>query len=981
MAIEFDTLEKIFTMLSPTDLSNIGNPSLGGRNEQITGFLKEIADMLENDGNGVTSVVDLGNKFKELQKVESNNIKKYFSIYADPGNNQSCIKVGKEEHFKDLDAKNESKNIENIKQLINVNSEFKKPILVMTSTSPFFHPARRHTKKVDIFLNSMPSTVLSQMVPYLDIEFQFTRPPSDAVQSMGQLKFLLGSPKKDSLSTSDAAMLNARQKTTKIGDTAYELNYAGMEMFTSPQTLVNPQPNLASRGDKNRYTDVLDPFRPFMSVDNVVVGMQPQVGTITYKKATLQLKLHDRSRLSEISELIRPQLYSNVVLWLTYGWRAPTRSNDPYMEFINNNFLVREAFGIVNSNFSFDTVGQVSLTLELFTKGIAEIKNQTISYSDDSHKQKFKELQDIVTRIKQNRRLLNLEPHEGVSKEVRYLQVLDSASNGVWPTDIKDLPAIINKLKNVINENEFINKTAAKQLSTDLETLFKGGQKDKKGSIFEKIDTAVSGIVNKKFLEVLQGPDPYLPRPSKIEKDSANQLLATELEQVKSGKHLVPNDPILTKKYNKRIVSFGKIFLTFVLDSIKSSDVTNEVQVFFYGFNDHAGPMRGRSIAEFPIDIVEFRNVYNDHVKSKATEDTKLEEFIRLLINSQLHDSKGLGYGLRSGYDLKQKVLVPIDKGIESASESRYKATGDFHQPQVEILVETSFAKTANKIGESDILAKINYSAKDFDMIESSKSQSTTIMRIHIFDKQFLPYPSEALLLKGDDDGTFRTITTDKQDEITKKSINAQKEFFNKYSESKKNKSQEPGRPDSKFEVEVGVGQKFKFNSASEAKALISKSVPSIIYGSNGSTIIGSNLSTKNDPLMTTVGILAHANSKNTTAPNGSNTDGLPMRVIPAALTMTTLGCPLAAMAQQYFIDFNTGTTIDNLYIVTNISHTISQGKFETAWTFGFSDAYGRFESPLTIAEFISKTDAASLKKAESESKKPTANKKPAVKK
>ena len=48
------------------------------------------------------------------------------------------------------------------------------------------------------------------------------------------------------------------------------------------------------------------------------------------------------------------------------------------------------------------------------------------------------------------------------------------------------------------------------------------------------------------------------------------------------------------------------------------------------------------------------------------------------------------------------------------------------------------------------------------------------------------------------------------------------------------------------------------------------------------------------------------------------------------------LGCPIIEYGQQFFLDLNTGTTADNLYTVTNISHALSSGKFETSFNLTF---------------------------------------------
>jgi hypothetical protein len=82
---------------------------------------------------------------------------------------------------------------------------------------------------------------------------------------------------------------------------------------------------------------------------------------------------------------------------------------------------------------------------------------------------------------------------------------------------------------------------------------------------------------------------------------------------------------------------------------------------------------------------------------------------------------------------------------------------------------------------------------------------------------------------------------------------------------------------------------------------------------------------------------------RNTIMPNGSTVGNLPQQVAPATLTMTTLGCPRFHAAQVYFVDFNTGTSMDNLYILTNVTDTISVGKFETSLQFGYQDAYAKF--------------------------------------
>ena len=56
--------------------------------------------------------------------------------------------------------------------------------------------------------------------------------------------------------------------------------------------------------------------------------------------------------------------------------------------------------------------------------------------------------------------------------------------------------------------------------------------------------------------------------------------------------------------------------------------------------------------------------------------------------------------------------------------------------------------------------------------------------------------------------------------------------------------------------------------------------------------------------------------------------------IIPSTVTLTMLGNTCITRGQTYYIDFNTGTTLDSAYTVTAVSHTIRPGTFTTTATF-----------------------------------------------
>ena len=56
------------------------------------------------------------------------------------------------------------------------------------------------------------------------------------------------------------------------------------------------------------------------------------------------------------------------------------------------------------------------------------------------------------------------------------------------------------------------------------------------------------------------------------------------------------------------------------------------------------------------------------------------------------------------------------------------------------------------------------------------------------------------------------------------------------------------------------------------------------------------------------------------------------MLVTPASLDVKCIGNPLIMHGQYFYVDLGTGTTADNLYTVTNVTHDIGPGKFETGF-------------------------------------------------
>ena len=147
--------------------------------------------------------------------------------------------------------------------------------------------AKRDTGPVGVFLHAVPSVEMSMCVPYMDVQIFTPDPPIEADgadfrigDGLSYYKFLEGSGK---IGEQEKHFLLAKPNLPPtLSDSAAEAptkgaksTAAGMELFTSPQTLVNgnepywdfgPPATADGGADSNRTQPVSDKFRPFMTL-------------------------------------------------------------------------------------------------------------------------------------------------------------------------------------------------------------------------------------------------------------------------------------------------------------------------------------------------------------------------------------------------------------------------------------------------------------------------------------------------------------------------------------------------------------------------------------------------------------------------------------------------------------------------------------------------------------------------------------------
>ena len=980
MADDFKDLRSIYRMMAPADMTGLPTNVLGNASKRGFSFVEGvIAALFDRQGGGALSVETmqrvLAERLRGASDEEALEFHKYVRIYStaqmpvftDAGQGIPPTWLKK---YVDNKGTKTLKNISNFLQIVSCEESGldDREMMIVCSNSHYVNPAVRSAEDAQLFLNYVPTHIMSRCTPYLDVEMVYDRPVPQGdthLASPGLMKFLLGSTDTSAFAAGTANDLMIKGNTV-IADPSTnpddphafsrQHSVAGMEMFTSPQTLVNTQPLPLG----SRYVPVLDPFRPLMSIQNLSINVTSTVGLYSYKKATLTLKLHDRSRLAEIADLIQPLVYTKTTLWLTYGWRHPDEPGNPYADFINSTMLVRESYGISNSSYEFDDHGEVTVSLELYTRGVRELRDIRITGVHGTFKALERKMRAVGEKIKALRTRLHLDQPTGLNKEIRAFQLLDAAEEAHFPDiNMHDLSKAIKQLdRSFLNKNAKIDSTAANDLKQLVNDYYKTtGGRHKKFVYNEELKSVTNNVVAKIFENIFTGPDVFATNADK------ETLRQNELQ------HVIPNslasvydtyNQTKTVKGNQKptLVSFGKIFSSLMAKSVAAFDGVDELQIFFYTFNDRAGLASNQNIAEFPINTTILRDAMRRHVASRRTMSIPVEEITQLVIESQLQDPRGPGYGLYAFYEpYDPKHPSPTQK---KGSEKKYDSLltsinagrGVFKMPMIQVHVESTYRTVGNQI--HDLLSYFQSEGQTAQG-KPATGRYSRVIRIHVFDKQVDPYPLATTMLRTDDGGSSVLVNQQALDKIQKD-----------YKADAMSVSLDNLPPDLKKDLQLVKGSEMLvLNNAQgndRLKRFVSALIPTITYGGNASTVSNISITTKQDANLSAVQMLGNkAGRPSVTQPNGAGTGALPLRVIPASVSITSMGCPIVQYAQRFFIDVQTGTTVDNVYGISGLTHTIAPGKFETQMNMTWVDAYGQYESAVSLTEMLKKIDTNGL--------------------
>lgn len=820
-------------------------------------------------------------------------------------------------------------------------------------------PAVKDVNALTIFMNSIPTIELAKCVPYLDLQFIFHQPPTNLnnrLQATSLAKFLGGARLVGSPGTVDHDLIYGNAITAPTDDNSISTyTVAGMEMFTSPQTLLNLDPN----EDNMTLTanSVRDKMRPFMSIEDIAIDVVSTTGMGCYKTARLTLILHDASRLAEIADFVRPDLYGKTELLIEYGWSHSddTDANNPYADFING-MRCKEKYNVYNTTFAMDEVGQMKITLSLTMHGASSFFTEKISSSPEvTDSQRL--VEDLSRAIGELRNEIYNDHSEASgqnnnhgdsnrTQEIRVPQILDAAQDimGHW-RHTEQLQTALNNFNQMHRSSSGRHAAQIAELKTAVDNLMNNGTNN---NAIRSLQRSILSEISAKIQKIKVVNDPFKIATTALTPQQIRDNAALRTGIIKAN--LGAQDMFQTISMNEN-VSLAFLLLEFIGVPLLLTHKYDDIQFIFYQFNSCAGRAKDKNIGSFNVNVAWFTEQLMSQRMGNIgrSADMTIGEFTQFIANVIIDDHAAIDYGMTSVY--RHEINKENQQGTTAA-----RATAPNNTVPDTPDIANSVDRLMSEIGTPDGVFKMPVIEMYLECVPGASIPSSSgteprtlngksILRIHVFDKQASCYDAYGALLSSsrqeflDTVGNFVANTdepTIAQQQVYRSIINAARTS---------GLIEQIGLATDRG----GIHYRLK-SSVNELKDFIMQGMPYIIYGINGTAVKTANLQTMQDSALASVNM---QRSLRTGPPdsNGNEVGGIPLQTMPAELSLSTLGCPIANFGQQFFIDFNTGTTLDNIYGVVGLSHSIAQGKFTTDLKCAPFDIYGKYRSLINKLE------------------------------
>jgi len=884
------------------------------------------------------------------------------------------------------------------KEIVNEAGNLSRPSLTNPKMSAFvikdheFNYDKRRVEFLSLFFNGITPIEMSRCVPYIDITFTHRHEGTHSenfLNSTAYMKF--ASNKADNNGKQDLTGFAGKTYPYHSEETdTYSSDVSYMNLFTSPQTMVNADIN----GEEskwglgsfktNSYNSALDPFAPQATLSNLTLTtLAGKYGMQSSKEGNMTITIHDRSRLKLFAPIVAINQLSSSRVKITYGWSHPdgnVDSDNPIGRFLDS-MKVTGVYSLLSSNLRFEG-NSVEASLEI--KGLGNQHINEVSAAAGL----FVPLRIIANPIKSIVNSLIAKKKDKVNgskdtENIAYihpqLELLIVTANSIETmVSAADYQDLLRKIKNNDHsddaEKEIIIQVAKligiDTLGKDFETVSTGIKEETgKANVSltnATISSAISNSNKKSTAKILREKYKTLFAVNK-DKHQYQPDYFTKNCLVKGAK-VAESNPLFSNEY----VSLGKFIANFVGAPMISTGEYSEVQMFFYPLNSAAGGARIHTTASLPLKKDELDSIFEttpetnediDKADSSislgtATCTTMISKITGLLQSLEI-DAYGLvEVGAKAQALSIKKVFKKAsnDKDIrETYLRNYYSKTKSFTEDLFQINFSAYEAKTdqaeKDNILKTAIATMINEKAsgnKDtlLGAIYNSDGLGATDVNTFRFPQlqmhlEVLPAirPITAAEIPwgirnfGAKDAVYGDQTDYAKGKILRIHITDQA-CIGPAKIDLANQILFDGNKDiSANQVTAPIISNGINNlSDAELKEYIKRHYATIIYGAGSSTIKRINISSLTTDKNANAKMHTQMkNERSKTVTKNVNTAAESIRMVPASVDVQMLGCPMVERGNTFFIDMGTNTDLDNCYVVDSVIHTLSQGEFTTS--------------------------------------------------
>jgi len=784
------------------------------------------------------------------------------------------------------------------------------------------------------FCSLIPPTEMSLCVPLFDVRIIYPQ-DSPGKGLLSTLRFV-GVKAEDSEAQGSASVTTGYTSEDSQSSVKYGYDVAGMEVFCLPQTLSAPPFLINNESDlQSRGLPVLDPLMPLMSLESATIQQIGINGSLyAQTKIDLSIVLHDRSRLSDIESLVSAEVFPTVTFRVSYGWLHPDNNKftgNVYAKLLNS-MRVTQDFAVSSVSLRTKDATSIAIAISLISTGSQVSKGAKIMTANGKYIP-FAAVQTLLKQFIRVKSVKSKSKDEPVDFErvgsTNTISVSKGTTTGNY-VKIEDFYNLYELVSSLSGDDAQADETKFEQIVKSLDSLEKTG-------VYTPADQEFKDIFDFQAVQSANGSVPYgsLSATNLVD---VPQDLATKIDKInkEANKTTAPGEG-----NRPAVVPLSALVAKLVAKPLllTQPDI-EEVRIHFFSFNSACGKMSEINIGNFPIEIkqiIEHTEGDKKEVVEGINQRTSAESALGMLLK-HVNNPASIYFGHNVEFEKSRNASQAVQESTASAEEKQEKLDNiakesaqaiDTNNPKymvengAQVLTDGAFVPARVK-SQIDVLPA-------YDVNEDSTKPSRKIARIIIYDDRAGGFNKLGNLVFSmmNTNGIARVVQSGFNSAAVSDELKKTGSTYTITDLFSQIQSTEKPQPDGGEPLVT-----FALRSKQIARSIASNLYPNIIIGSDSTNIINATYSSQPSGEVASGYLLSALQGGSSSSTSGQGTsDELAgdVFILPSNVTLNMIGNPLITRGQTYYIDFSTGTTLDNSYTVQAVTHTIRPGSFTTS--------------------------------------------------